>query len=92
MYPTDRQETVTRTQIYFSKHLLLDLCFGKTILEFFFEKTLSPNKQERKKKSELRLQETQNSRSTRLQEIKVGTGFNNSGLSPEFCDILEEGC
>lgn len=43
----------------------------KQFLNFFFEKTLSPNKQERKKKSELRLQETQDSRSTRypLQEI-----------------------
>jgi len=48
------------------------LYFGKTILEFFFlrKRFLQINKKE-KKKSELRLQETQDSRSTRypLQEI-----------------------
>jgi len=43
----------------------------KQFLNFFFEKTLSPNKQKRKKKSELRLQEAQDSHSTQYPLQKI---------------------
>jgi len=47
------------------------LYFGKTILEFFLKKRFLQINKKEKKKSELRLQETQDPRSTRypLQEI-----------------------